>query len=80
MKHKAEPAVEIMNCTFNCNWHDLILCVVIGHLTDKCCTLMYLSKHRLVLIVAFTEAPFGNEKSVIRRHLPGWCFLGIIPK
>ena len=30
-------------------------------------------------IVLLTDASSGKDKSVIRRHLPGWCFFGIIP-
>jgi hypothetical protein len=31
-------------------------------------------------ITSLTLEPFGEDRSVISRHLPGWCFFSITPK
>ena len=40
----------------------------------------YCKEHRAGSMASFTLLPVGKDRSVIIRHLLGWCFLGITPK
>ena len=41
---------------------------------------MYEMLHMSLSMPSFTQAFMGDDKSTIRRHLPGLAFFGITPK